>query len=63
MTEEGEEIKYSSETKKEYVYEQIILILALGGFFGISAMNAQVYESTYDKSDDWTTIWLLTISL
>jgi|TARA_B110000285_G_scaffold147010_1_gene164066 hypothetical protein len=30
---DGEETHYSSETKKEYVYEQIITVLALGGFY------------------------------
>jgi hypothetical protein len=52
ITDEGEEVKYSSETKKEYVYEQIIVILAVGGFFGFAGMNAQNYAATYDKSQD-----------
>jgi len=37
INEEGEETHYSSETKKEYVYEQIIIILGLGGFYLFSS--------------------------
>jgi len=47
ITEDGEEVKYSQETKKEFVYEQIIMILAIGGFYLISAQSAQVYANSY----------------
>jgi len=47
ITEDGEEVKYSQETKKEFVYEQIIMILAIGGFYLISAQSAQVYATSY----------------
>jgi hypothetical protein len=40
ISEEGEEVTYSSETKKEFVYEQIIIILAIGGFYLFNGQSA-----------------------
>jgi len=40
INEEGEEMKYSSETKKEFVYEQIIIVLAICFFYLINGMSA-----------------------
>lgn len=33
----GDETNYTSETKKEYVYEQIIVVLSIGGFYLFSS--------------------------
>ena len=51
-TEEGtDDNHYYSETKKEYVYEQIIIILAVGGFYLMSAMSAQIFANSYDVAE------------
>jgi hypothetical protein len=50
--EEGnEEYHYTSETKKEFVYEQIITVLALGGFFLLGSQSAQIYANSYDVAE------------
>ena len=48
--ENSEDSHYYSETKKEYVYEQIIIILGVGGFYLFSGQGAQVYANSYDPA-------------
>jgi hypothetical protein len=48
INDDGDETHYYSETKKEYVYEQIIIILGLGGFYAFNAQGAQTYANSFD---------------
>ena len=57
INEDGDETHYYSETKKEYVYEQIIIILGVGGFYLFSGQGAQVYANSYDPAvAEWNCI-------
>ena len=55
--ENSEDSHSYSETKKEYVYEQIIIILGVGGFYLFSGQGAQVYANSYDPAvAEWNCI-------
>ena len=51
IDENGDESHYYSETKKEYVYEQIIQILAVGGFYLMSGSMAQTYANSFEPAE------------